>query len=340
MSALATGQTAAGTMKAAYIDAPGPADSIRYGELPTPALQPGQVLVRMTAVAVDPIDTYVRSGAYKIELPRPFIIGRDMTGEVIEGGPGVTQFAPGERVWCNNQGYAGRQGTFAERLAIEAPLLYKLPVGVDPQQAVAVVHSALTAVVGLVGRAGIRASETVFVAGGDGNVGTAVLQLAKARGARVAVTAGVAAKAVWCRELGADRVIDYHREDVRQALGEFAPAGIDIFWDASGKIDLELAVALMARRGRIVLMSGLASQATLPVGPFYTHGGSILGFTVTDATVDELATAAAEINRLLAAGSLRAKISAVLPLSQAAEAHRRLEQDKPFGKIVLVPEAQ
>lgn len=177
----------------------------------------------------------------------------------------------------------------------------------------------------------------MFVAGGDGNVGTAVLQLAKAAGARVAVTSGSAQKAAWCRELGADRVIDYHREDLRTALGEFAPGGIDIFWDATGKPDLELAVGLLARRGRVVLMSGLASRATLPVGPFYTHGGSILGFTVTDATVDELAAAAQHINRLLAGGQLRSQVSAVLPLGQAAEAHRRVEQEKLFGKILLVP---
>ncbi len=339
MTVLATGPMATGQMKAAYIDAPGPAESIRYGALPVPALKPGRVLVRMTAVAVNPIDTYIRSGAYRLELPRPFIIGRDLTGEVVDVAPGVTEFTPGQRVWCNNQGYAGRQGTFAELAAIDVPLLYPLPDGVDPVEAVAVLHAALTAVVGLIGRAALRSGESVFVAGGDGNVGTAVLQLAKARGARVAVTAGVAAKADWCRELGADRVIDYHQEDLRQALAEFAPGGIDVFWDATGKVDLELAVERLARRGRIVLMSGLTSRATLPVGPFYTHGGSVLGFTVTDATVEELATAAAEINRLLAAGRLRAKISAILPLCQAAEAHRRLEQDKPFGKLVLVPDA-
>lgn len=324
-------------MKAAYIEAPGPAASIRYGELPEPQPGPGQVLVQMTAVVVDPIDTYIRSGAYRIELPLPFVIGRDMTGQVLALGAGVKQFKPGDRVWCNNQGYAGRQGTFAERLAIDERLLYKLPDGVDPQAAVAVVHSALTAVVGLNQRTAVREGENVFVAGGDGNVGTAVLQLAKAAGARVAVTSGSAQKAAWCRELGADRVIDYHREDLRTALGEFAPGGIDIFWDATGKPDLELAVGLLARRGRVVLMSGLASRATLPVGPFYTHGGSILGFTVTDATVDELAAAAQHINRLLAGGRLRSQVSAVLPLGQAAEAHRRVEQDKPFGKILLVP---
>ncbi len=324
-------------MKAAYIESTGSPQCIRYGELPSPIAGEGQVLVQMTAVAVDPIDTYIRQGTYHVDLPKPFIIGRDMTGVVNWVGPGVSQFQPGDRVWSNNQGYDGRQGTFAERLALDERRLYPLPVGVDPVAAVAVLHSALTAVIGLFDRARLRSGETVFVNGGDGNVGTAVLQLAKAHGARVAVTAGSKPKAAWCRELGADRVIDYRSENIAEALREFAPQGIDIFWDAAGKADLELAMSVLAHRGRVVLMSGLKQRSILPVGPFYTRGGTLLGFTVTDATIDELAAAARQINQALAAGAIRAKTSALLPLSQAAEAHRRVEQDKLFGKIVLVP---
>jgi NADPH2:quinone reductase len=324
-------------MKAAYIESTGPPECIRYGELPAPVAGERQILVRMTAVAVDPIDTYIRQGTYHVDLPWPFIVGRDMTGVVTEVGPAVTQFKPGDRVWSNNQGYDGRQGTFAELLVIDERLLYPLPAGVDPVAAVAVLHSALTAVIGLIDRAEIHPGELVFVNGGDGNVGTAVLQLAKAAGARVAVTAGTEPKALWCRELGADRVIDYRSENIEQALREFAPQGIDVYWDAAGGPDLERAVSVLARRGRIVLMSGLAHRSGLPIGPFYTRNATILGFTVTDATVDELAAAAVHIHRALAAGTIRAKISAILPLTQAAEAHRRVEQEKPFGKIVLVP---
>ena len=103
------------------------------------------------------------------------------------------------------------------------------------------------------------------------------------------VTSGSEAKANWCRQLGADRVIDYRHENVEQALREFAPQGLDVYWDAVGKPDLELAVSVAARRGRIVLMSGMAQRAVLPVGPFYTHGCTLIGFTVTDAATDELA---------------------------------------------------
>src|SRR5580704_17249790 len=113
-------------MKAAYIEAPGPPDSIRFGELPQPPVGPGQILVRVGAICVDPIDVYIRSGAFKIPLPSPFIIGR-----VEQIGPGVTKFAPGDRVWCNNQGYDVRQGTFAEYAAVDEWFLYPLPAGVD-----------------------------------------------------------------------------------------------------------------------------------------------------------------------------------------------------------------
>src|SRR3569833_747191 len=195
-------------MKAAYIEQVGPPEHILYGEFPAPAVTDRGVLVEVTAVAVDPIDTYIRSGAYQIDLPLPFVIGRDMTGVVRQDGKGVARYRAGDRVWSNNQGYAGRQGTFAELLAIDEALLYPLPQGVDPIEAVAVVHSALTAIAGLTARAKPQPGESIFINGGDGNVGTAVLQLARSIDCRVAVTSGSDEKAKWCRELGADVVID------------------------------------------------------------------------------------------------------------------------------------
>ena len=130
-------------MKAAYIDRIGPPENIHFGELPTPAVGPSDVLVKTTAVCVDPVDILIRSGHLPENLPFPFIVGRDMAGVVQAVGPSVRRFAPGDRVWCNNQGYHGRQGTFAEYLAVREDLLYPLPSGVDDKEAVAFVHSGL-----------------------------------------------------------------------------------------------------------------------------------------------------------------------------------------------------
>ena len=115
-------------MKAAYIEHVGPPEAIRYGELPTPTVGPSDVLVRVSAVAVDPVDTYIRSGKLPMKLPTPFVIGRDMVGRAERVGSAVTRCKPGDRVWCNNQGFDGRQGTFAEQLAIDEKLLYRLPL--------------------------------------------------------------------------------------------------------------------------------------------------------------------------------------------------------------------
>jgi NADPH2:quinone reductase len=177
-------------MKAAYLEQVGPPQAIQYGELPMPTVGRKDVLVKVVAVAGNAVDTSIRSGSFKTALPFPFIIGRDMVGIVIGIGQDVTQFRPGERVWTDNQGYDGRQGTLAEYCRVDERLLYHLPAGIDLVETVSVLHSSLTAVLGLFFKAQLTAGETVFINGRDGNIGTAVLQLAKASGARVLVTTG------------------------------------------------------------------------------------------------------------------------------------------------------
>ena len=322
-------------MKAAVISKPGPPDSIRYVDLEPPEVASRQVLVRMSCVTVDGVDTYIRGGSYPIDLPSPFIIGRDMVGTVLEVGSEVERYRPGDRVWCNNQGYAGRQGTFAELLAIDEGLLYRLPDEVEETTAVALLHAMLTASVGLLGRADLQPGESLFVRAGSGSVGSAALQMARALGCKVAVTAGPEASASWCRELQADRVIRYKEEPLAEALREFAPDGVDVYWDLTTQADLQLAADHTARRGRILLSSGLARVAELPVGKFYTRNLSLHGFTVTDQSPAELARWADVINAHLPA--MKARIDDVLPLSQAAEAHRRFEAGVLEGKIVLKP---
>jgi NADPH2:quinone reductase len=324
-------------MKAAYIEAPGPPESIRFGDLPTPTPGPGQILVRVAAVCVDPIDVYIRSGAFKIPLPSPFIIGRDLVGRVESVGGGVTKFAPGDRVWCNNQGYDGRQGTFAEYAAVEERLLYPLPAGVDERQAVAFVHSAFTACLGLE-RARPRAGETLFVNGGAGNVGSALIQMARGRGLRVAATAGNPEGLDWCRSIGVESAANYKQDDVDAILKKFAPAGVDIYWDTSGQPDFDSAINRLATGGRVIVMAGLKARPPFPVGPFYVKGCSMHGFAITHATDKELSSSAEAIVGWMAQGKLKVRIDRVLPLSEAQAAHRLVEERAPIaGKIVLTP---
>src|SRR5215471_4712368 len=147
-------------MKASYIKELGPSEKIIFGDMPEPVIDASGALVKVVAVAVDPIDTYIRRGAFPMNLSFPFIIGRDMVGIVEAVGGDVQRFSAGDRVWCNNQGYDGRQGTFAEYLAIDERFLYPLPAGAGETEAVAVVHSATTASIGLLREANLGAGES------------------------------------------------------------------------------------------------------------------------------------------------------------------------------------
>ena len=137
------------TMKAAYIEQTGPPECIQYGELPRPEPTATQVLVRVTAAAVNPIDTYIRNGAKYWELPRPYIVGCDLAGVVEAVGPQVKRFRPGDRVWGSNQGLMGRQGTFAEYCAVDECWLYPIPAGVEDQTAASLALVGITAHLGL-----------------------------------------------------------------------------------------------------------------------------------------------------------------------------------------------
>jgi NADPH:quinone reductase-like Zn-dependent oxidoreductase len=320
-------------MRAAYITQLGPADGIRVGELPVPAPGPTDVLVRVEVVVVNPVDILVRSGAYPTPTPFPFVVGRDLVGTVAEAGPGAVGFAPGDRVWCNSLGHGGRQGSFAEYALVPAERLYHLPGAADPVAAVALFHPGATAYLALFGSGELRPTETVYVGGAAGNVGTAMTALASLGGARV--LAGARAEdGEWCRAAGADEVVDYRDPDLRGRLAGLAPAGIDLFVDTSGHLDLPAAIDLLAEGGRVVLMAGGGQRLTLPAGPLYTHDRRILGFVISRAGAGELAEAAAVLNGRLGAGDLPVRVRAEWPLERAAEAHQAVERGLR-GRTVL-----
>ncbi|MFI1825912.1 NADPH:quinone reductase [Streptomyces sp. NPDC020412] len=322
-------------MRAAYITELGPAEEIRYGELPRPRPGPTDVLVEVECTTVNPVDTFVRSGVFRTPIPLPLIVSRDLVGTVLEAGPGAPGFRPGDRVWCNSIGHGGRQGAAAEYAVVPVDRLYHLPPGVDPERAVAVFHPAATAHLALFAHARVRPGETVLVAGGAGNVGSALVTLAVEAGAHVVATAS-AADAEYVTGLGAARVLDYRDPDLDAALRAACPRGVDVHVDSFGTNDLTQAVELLAPRGRIVLLAGVAARPQLPVGPFYMKDASILGFVISHATTDQLAAAAGTVNRLLAAGRLAPRRTERIPLSWLADAHLRMEKGELHGRRLVV----
>jgi len=330
-------------MKAAYIEQTGPAANIIYGELPTPEPHGAQVLVKVGAVSVNPIDTYIRNGANYWELPKPYIVGSDLAGTVVATGPDATRFKVGDRVWGSNQGLMGRQGTFAEYCAVDECWLYGTPPGVNDMTVAASALVGITAHLGLFQCARLKAGDLLMVNGGAGGVGSMVVQMAKAAGARVIATAGSTAKLSACRDMGADLTLNYKTDDVAAHVRSFAPNGVDIFWETTREPNFDAIVPMLAERGRIVLMAGRDARPVFPVGPFYVKGCSLHGFVMFKAFPDEQRRCADDINRWLASGQIQPLIGRVLPLSEAAAAHQ-LQEDNTLrkadtlqGKIVLKP---
>jgi NADPH2:quinone reductase len=328
-------------MKAAYIKQTGPPEVIIYGELPKPAPGPNECLIQVSAVDVNPIDTYIRSGTIPAKLQFPYIIGRDLAGVVVECGIDVKRFKPGARVWVTGQGVGARQGTFSEFAVVEEQWIHATPDGVRDEDIVAVSLVGITAQLGLVRHARLQTGETLFVNGGSGGVGSCVVQIAKALGARVITTAGSPEKVQACRDLGADLALNYKTENVDAEIRKFAPQGVNVWWETLRDPDFERTVPLLAMRGRMIVMAGRDAKPVFPVGPFYVKDCSLHGFAMFNATAEEQREASEDINRWMNEGKLKAQIDRIMPLSQAAEAHRLQEESTIHkkgtlaGKIVL-----
>lgn len=328
-------------MQAAYITKTGTPDVIQIGEIPTPQCDSQHVKIRVSHVSVNPIDTYIRNGANYWPLPNPYVIGCDLAGEIVEVGAEVRNLRVGQRVWASNQGLLGRQGTFSEYVVVDPVWLHPSPEGVEDSDLAAVALVGITAHLGLFGRANLQPGDTVFVRGGTGGVGAMVVQMAKAIGAKVIATAGSPEKVARCIQLGADHAFDYNTHGIAQQIREFAPNGVDVFWETLREPDFDLSVGAMAENGRMVLMAGRDARPSFPVGPFYVKGCSLFGFAMFKAPPEQQQVAASDINHWLSSGKLRAQIDRILPLENAAEAHRLQEshtiqkQSILHGKIVL-----
>jgi NADPH:quinone reductase-like Zn-dependent oxidoreductase len=290
------------------------------------------VLVRTEAVAANSVDCLIRAGVYRTPTPFPFVVGRDLAGVVVAAGPGAAGFAVGDRVWSNSLGHGGRQGSFSDYVVVAAERCYHLPDAVSAEAAVAVFHPAATAYLALFRHAAVQPGETVFV-GGGGNVGRAAIELAAGAGARVIASAR-SEDFDDCTALGASALVDYR--DGVAAVRKAAPEGVDVYLETSGRHDFAAAIDVLARGGRIVLMAGTAS-VPLPVGAFFQRDARLLGFVISDASVADLAAAAALINKRLAAGGLKPRITSTMTLAETLEAHRLVDKRTVRGRIVLRP---
>jgi NADPH2:quinone reductase len=331
-------------MRAVYMNQPGGPEVLQYGHLEDPQAGEGQLLIEVHAVSINPIDTYIRKGANYWPLPQPYIPGADFAGKIIGLGPGVQDWKVGDRVWGSNQGLLGRQGSFAEHIAVDAPWVYPIPENVPYSSMAAIALVGITAHLGLFREAQLASGQTLFVRGGTGGVGSMVVQMGHISGARVITTAGSPEKAHQCKLLGADEVIEYHKEPLSAALARLAPGGVDLFWETLREPDFELAVSAMAPRGTMVLMAGRDARPPFPVGPFYVKECKLTGFAMFQAPPNIQRQAANQIADWVAQGRLVPRIDRVLPLSQAQSGHRLQEENTVgksgalAGKIVLVPD--
>jgi NADPH2:quinone reductase len=189
----------------------------------------------------------------------------------------------------------------------------------------------ITAHLGLVRDAKLQAGETLFVNGGTGGVGSTVVQFAKAMGARVITTGGTDEKVSICRELGADLAINYQTEDVARRVREFAPTGVDVWWETAREPNFDTTFGMMASRGRIILMAGRDARPQFPVGPFYVNELRLLGFVMFKATPDEQRAASLDINRWLSSSAFRPRIDRVMKLDETSAAHR-LQEESTVGR--------
>jgi NADPH:quinone reductase len=323
-------------MQAAYIEQTGPPEVIKVGDLPRPEPGPGQVLVRVHAAGLNPIDLSIRSGLIAMPLAFPYVIASDLAGTVEKVGPNCTRFQVGDRVWGSNQGLLGRQGVASEYAAVDETWLYPTPALLPDAEAAAMALVGITAHLGLFQFAQLKPGEVVYVPGGTGGVGSMVVQMAKAAGARVATAAGGPDKLDVCRRLGADLALNYKTDDIPAALREFSPEGIDVWYETRREPDLEVSVPLLRKNGRMILMAGRGAKPPLPLGAFYPRNCALFGFAMFNATPEQQRRCAVDMIRWIEEGQLKVIVGRSFPLSAAVDAHRFLEENTLKGAGTLI----
>jgi NADPH:quinone reductase len=329
-------------MKAVCIDQGGGVEVLRVADMPEPLLsRDNQVLVTLKAAGINPIDTKIRSAPERFPVTLPAILGCDGAGVVTAVGEAVTAFAPGDEVYFSQPGLIDRQGTYAGQVAVDAPLLAHKPARLSFAEAAAAPLVLITAWEALHDRARMQPGQRVLIHAGAGGVGHVAIQLARQAGASVATTVSNDEKAAFVRQLGAECVIDYRREDVTAAVMDWTgQKGVDIAFDTVGGAVLDSCFSCVAPYGDVVTilqpgadthwqearLRNLRFSMELMLAPV------ILGLEAAKRRQGEILRRCAGLfDRQL----LHISVAAQFPLDQAAAAQACLEQQHPMGKLVL-----
>lgn len=342
-------------MKAVRFQEHGGPEVLRYEEVPDPAIQANEVLVRVRACAMNHLDLWLRQGYPGRQIPLPRIVGSDIAGEVAAVGQLVTKVKAGDRVLiapghscglcrqclagrdnlCRQYSIFGvvRNGGYAELVSVPEVNTIPIPDDFSFDEAAAVPLVFLTAWHMLLDRAGLRAGEEVLILGAGSGVGSAAIQIAKLFQARVIATAGSDEKLAKARELGADEVINHSSQDIHQEVKRLTEKrGVDVVFEHVGAATWEKSMMSLAPGGRLVTC-GATTGADVRVELRYLFGRqlSVLGsFMGTKAEL-------LEVLRFVFQRRLKPVMDSRFPLAEVQAAHRRMEQRELFGKILLHP---
>ncbi|MEJ5887103.1 NAD(P)H-quinone oxidoreductase, partial [Pseudokineococcus marinus] len=324
-------------MRAAVVREPGGPDAIEVTEVPDPSPGPGEVVVEVAAAGVNRADVMQRQGHYPPPPGEPETLGLECSGTVAELGEGVEGWSVGDEVCALLAG-----GGYAERVVVPAGQLLPVPRDVSLVDAAALPEVACTVWSNVFISAGLREGELLLVHGGGSGIGTFAVQLARAWGARVAVTAGSARKLDACRELGAEVLVDYTQQDfVEEVRAATDGRGADVVLDVVGATYLERNVAVLAPNGRLVVigMQG-GRRAELDLGALLAKRAAVMATSLRARPREEKAAIVASVREhvwpLVEEGRVRPVVHQRMPLEDAARAHAVLEEYSHIGKVLLL----
>lgn len=323
-------------MRAVIAGQPGGPEVLSVTELPDLTPGPGEVLIAVAAAGLNRADLLQRQGFYPPPPGASDIIGMEVSGTVAAVGAGVEAWRVGDEVCALLAG-----GGYASQVVVPAGQVMPIPAGVSLIEAAALPEVACTVWSNVFMTAALQPSESFLVHGGAGGIGTMAIQLASALGARVFTTAGTPEKRALCATLGADVVIDYREESFEDVIATHTDGrGVDVILDNMGAKYLARNIAALADSGRLVII-GLqgGTKAELDINALMRKRAAVIGTTLRSRPVEGKSAICASVVEnvwpLVAAGDVRPIVDTVLPLDEAAAAHRRMEDGEHTGKILL-----